>query len=259
MDNQLKCKLVIARGTDRPGQYSWSPFVTKVEFRFRLGKLSYENGTSGPLQGPRGKIPYIEISTPDSPSEVVADSFLITKDFINRRFLLDVNTALSGKDAGHDLAIRAILEEKLYFYNMHERWINNYYTMRDYSMAKVPFPQRYLFGYLAYRVIVRRLQDQGTGRFSDEEIHSFREEIWRGVIGIQENSYRKAKGDECFWVLGGSEHTEADATVYGFVISALVSDAGPKSRGLVKSEFPVVIKYATRIHKKYFPDYEIWT
>ncbi|CAO2653000.1 Nn.00g024110.m01.CDS01 [Neocucurbitaria sp. VM-36] len=198
----------------------------------------------GPLNGPRGKIPYVEIITLGSPSEWVADTSLITKDFIARDLLQDLNIKLSGKEVGQDLALRALLEDKLFFYNIHERWINNYYTMRDYTLAKVPFPQRLL--------------DQGTGRFSDEEIHSFRKEIWAGVNGILEDSRKKAKAGECFWVLGGDRPTDADTSMYGFAVSALISGAGPMSRGLVKSACPEVVEYATRIHQQYFPDYEIW-
>ncbi|KAJ4363087.1 hypothetical protein N0V83_010207 [Neocucurbitaria cava] len=258
MDSQSGHKLIVARGAHRAGKYVWSPFVTKLEFRFRLSKLPYENSAGGPLNGPRGKIPYVEVVTPGSPSEWVADTLLITKDFINRGLLQDMNSKLSGRERGQDLAIRALLEDKLFFYNIHERWIKNYYTMRDYTMAKVPFPQRYLFGYLAHRAVVKRLLDQGTGRFSDEEIHSFRKEIWAGMNGVLEESRRKSREGQCFWVLGGDEPTEADATMFGFAISALISDAGPVSRDLVKAECPAVVEYAKRIHQVYFPDYEVW-
>jgi hypothetical protein len=58
MDNHSEVKLVIHRGTDRPGQYAWSPFVTKVEIRHRLSDLPYTCGPGGPLGGPKGKVSY---------------------------------------------------------------------------------------------------------------------------------------------------------------------------------------------------------
>ncbi|KAF1843512.1 uncharacterized protein K460DRAFT_433157 [Cucurbitaria berberidis CBS 394.84] len=252
MDSQPNYKLVVSRGTSphlnyfhrtsdsstrAAAQYVWSPHVAKLELCFRLSKLSYESNSGGPLNVPRGKIPCVEISTPGSPSEWVADS-LIAKDFIHRGLLQDMNARISGKETGQDLAIRALLEYKLFFYNAHERWTNNYYTV---------LPQRYLFGYF-----------QGTGRFMDGEIHTFREEIWAGVHVILEDSRRKATQGECFWVSGGDEPCEADATVYGFAISALVSDSGPMGGDLVKSECPAVLEYATKIHQRYFPDHEVW-
>jgi hypothetical protein len=172
--------------------------------------------------------------------------------------LQDMNARLSAKEKAQDLSIRALLEDKLFFYNIRERWINNYYTMRDYSMAKAPFPQRAILGYLGYRANVRKLHDQGTGRFSENEIRAFRREIWESVNAILEEARKSVSPDECFWVLGGVNPTEADATVYGFIVSTLVANAGPESKQLVQTECPATVEYATRIHRRYFPDYEIW-
>jgi hypothetical protein len=257
MDTKSQAKLVVHRGADRPGQYVWSPFVTKLEFRHRLSSLPYACGAAGPFAGPKGKIPWVELFVTGQEREVLADSSLITTSLVGKGLLGDLNAHLSAREKGRDLAVRAMLEDKLFFYNTHERWIDNYYTMRDYSLSKVPFPQRTLFGYLGYRGIVRKLQDQGTGRFSDEEIRSFRQEIWESVNAFLEDSRKGARSGECFWVLGGEEPTEADSTVYGFIASTLVADVGPESKRIVQA-FPTVIDYATRIHGHFFPDYEVW-
>jgi hypothetical protein len=257
MDSTTQTKLLIHRGADKPGQYVWSPFVTKVEVRHRLSHLPYACGPAGPFAGPKGKIPWVEICVAGQEKEILADSSLITTSLVEKGLLTDLNAHLSAREKGHDLAIRAMLEDKLFFYNTRERWIDNYYTMRDYSLAKVPFPQRTLFGYLAYRGIVRRLQDQGTGRFSDQEIRSFRQEIWESVNAFLVDSRKDARSGECFWVLGGKNPTEADSTVYGFIISTLIADASPESQRVVQA-FPAVVDYATRIHSHYFSDYEMW-
>jgi hypothetical protein len=56
MDTNLQAKLVLHRGTDRPGRYAWSPFVTKLEFRHRLSDLPYTCGVGGPVAAPNGKV-----------------------------------------------------------------------------------------------------------------------------------------------------------------------------------------------------------
>ncbi|KAH5636355.1 thioredoxin-like fold-containing protein [Parastagonospora nodorum] len=236
-------KIVIHRGADRPGRYIWSPFVTKVEFRHRLAELPYSCGAGGPRNGPKGKIPWVEVSIPGQEPDTLADSSLITKDLVAKGLADDLN---------------AHLTDKLFFYNARERWVDNFYTMRDYSMAQLPFPQRYIFGYMAYRAILRTLHGQGTGRLSAEEVHSFRKEIWESVTAILEESRRRAAPSECFWVLGGKKPTEADTTVFGFIISSLVATAGPVNKQLVKDECPAAVEYARRIHERYFPDYEMW-
>ena len=72
---------------------------------------------------------------------------------------------------------------------------------------------------------MKTLYGQGTGRFSAEEARGFREEIWvrlEGMLG--ESRRRKGTGKECFWCLGGEQPTGCDATVFGFVCSALVAE-----------------------------------
>ena len=139
----------------------------------------------------------------------------------------------------------------------YERWHDNYYTMRPHVFQALPYPMQLIVGLLAYRENMKRLYGQGTGRFSPEEIATFREEGWRSIEALLATSKQKAKRDELFWLLGGKGPTEADASVYGFIASALVCAAAPETQKLVKS-LPAVMDYATRIHDRYFPDYELW-
>jgi glutathione S-transferase len=190
----------------------------------------------------------------------MGDSAIILKHLIETNAAADLNADLSAAERGQDLAIRALLEDKLYFYHGRERWVNNYYVMRDHTLGSIPYPMRIIVGLLAYRGNVRKLYDQGAGRFNDAETLGFKTEIWEGINGILVESKSKSnagEGQECFWVLGGAQPTEADAVLFGFVVSVLVCDAGPESRKLVKG-FPAVVEYAERIHGRWFPDYELW-
>ncbi|KAJ4359903.1 uncharacterized protein N0V89_000460 [Didymosphaeria variabile] len=250
--------ITLYRGWNTPNQYVWSPFVTKVEFRLRTSNMSYTCGVGGPRSGPRGKIPYLEITRPGSASELLSDSTLILKTLCERAIVRDVNAGLEGIKTGQDLAVRALLEDRLYFLQGRERWVQNYYTMRDHALWSIPYPMRVLIGLLAFRANVNKFYEQGAGRFSDAETRALIKDVWAGVSGLLEESRRKAHGGECFWVLGGKEPTEADATVFGFVVSNLVCDAAPETRGLLKEDFGVCVEYAERVHRAWFPDYEMW-
>jgi hypothetical protein len=259
MDMKAGQEVAIYRGADLPSQYTWSPFVSKLEFRCRLSDLGYTCKIGFPPSGPKGKIPYVELTLPGQTSIWLSDSTLIAKDFIGKGFLRELNTNLSVIDRGHDLAIRALMEDKLAFYDTHERWVKNYYVMRDHAMAKLPYPARIVAGTLAYRGIIQRLHEQGTGRFSDAEISDFTREIWQAVNELLEASLDALEGkDECFWILGGKEPSEADTSVFGFVVANLVSESAPWSRSLLKNEFPTTVEYARRIHERYFSDYQMW-
>lgn len=113
-----------------------------------------------------------------------------------------------------------------------ERWTQNYYTMRDHVLASVPYPLRVVVGLLVYRNITHTLHGQGTGRYTDDEIASFQREIWDCISQVLSAAKAKAaknttsdKNDEPFWLLAGDEPTEADATLFGFIISTLVCTA----------------------------------
>ena len=103
--------------------------------------------------------------------------------------------------------------------------------MRSNILAALPYPIQIIVGLLAYRGVMRTLNGQGTARFSAEEIRAFRRQIWEDVNALLVASRAKAKkaaddDDEgTFWVLGGEGPSEADATVFGFVVSAMVCEA----------------------------------
>ncbi|KAI0152734.1 hypothetical protein GGR57DRAFT_470119 [Xylariaceae sp. FL1272] len=254
--------LTMYRGWPDPNLYVWSPFVTKLEARLRFSGLPYKCASGSLKSAPRGKIPYLDLTPADNagPVEQLSDSTLIVKDLTARGMLNALNDGLSKTEKATDLALRALLEDKLGFYHSWERWTQNYNTMRDHVMSSIPYFIRIFIGQLAYRNTVATLHGQGTGRFSAEEIGEFRNEIWSSfndlLLESKVKNGTKGKGDdEPFWVLGGDEPTEVDATLFGFIVSALLCTAGPGSKADVKS-FPVLGEYAKRIHGRYFPEYD---
>lgn len=113
-------RITLYRGWDSPGAYVWSPFVTKVEARLRFAGLSYRTEAGSLSKAPKGKIPYLAISKSDSslPPTLLADSTLIIEKLVEGGVFDDLNTQLSPTKKAYDLALRALLEEKLYFYGV---------------------------------------------------------------------------------------------------------------------------------------------
>lgn len=218
--------ITLCRGWAENGVYVWSPFVTKLELRLRLAGISYRTQAGNPRTAPTGKIPYLEISSKNDatqPPTKIGDSSLIAKHFIDNGTMKDLNADLNETARALDLAVRALFEDKLYFFNMRERWIDNFYVQRDQVLEALPWPMRFLIGSMIYRSHVKTLHGQGTGRFSAAEARGFREEIWVRLNGMLAESRSKSEGKECFWCLGGEEATDCDTTVFGFVCSALIA------------------------------------
>jgi len=149
--------------------------------------------------------------------------------------------------------------------------------MRTKVLAALPYPVQVIVGLLAYRKNMATSYGQGSGRYSPEELSSFKRQAWESVNALLVEARRKntenGEGDAVFWVLGGDGPTEADTTFFGFIASNLVCEAyvpliliddfadgflrSPETKKILKS-FPAVEDYARRIHDRYFPDYECW-
>lgn len=120
-------KITIFRGWKDPDKHVWSPFVIKLEARLRFAGIKYSVGVGSPKTAPKGKIPYVEWD--NLPSEVaeaeedkvqLGDSALIIKALLERNIIPDINAELSPADRAKDMALRALLEDKLYFYHVSE-------------------------------------------------------------------------------------------------------------------------------------------
>jgi hypothetical protein len=109
--------LTVFRGFPDKGCFVWSPFVTKLEARLRFGNISYRTESGSIIQAPRGKVPYISIDRGNG-NETLADSALITRALIESGDLEDLNSNLTASSMLRDLSIRALLEDKLYFYQV---------------------------------------------------------------------------------------------------------------------------------------------
>jgi len=114
--------LILFRGWLDKGKYTWSPFVTKVEFRCRQAGLPYTVDAGAPKLGPKGKIPYVDLSSlladASAGPSLLGDSTFIIERLRSMGYLADLNDRLAPEQHLHDLAVRALLEDKLYFYHV---------------------------------------------------------------------------------------------------------------------------------------------
>ncbi|KAF4979723.1 hypothetical protein FZEAL_4118 [Fusarium zealandicum] len=250
-------QLTVFRGFGDPGSFTWSPFVIKLEARLRFDSISYGVAGGTPKSAPRGKIPYVELGERGAQGHL-SDSALIIKSFIRDDILTDLNAKLSPSQRAQDLAIRALMEDKLYFYGTREKWCDNYYTMRSNALAPVPWPLQTLLGLVVYRGVTNNLYGQGTGRLTDDEVAVLKGESWESVDALLCEARSRTSGQGPFWALGGDAPTEADSTLFGFIASALICDAAPTTEKIVRG-YPAIVEYAERIHKEYFPDYQRWS
>lgn len=107
-------KITLYRGWLDRGKHVWSPFVIKLEARLRFAGVAYDCEGGSTRTAPKGKIPYVQLGD----GQVVGDSTLIIKDLVKRDILPDLNGRVGKEGRARDLALRAMVEEKLYFYHV---------------------------------------------------------------------------------------------------------------------------------------------
>jgi hypothetical protein len=115
--------ITLYRGFPGTGTYTWSPFVIKLEARMRFAGIPYRVEAGSLANAPRGKVPYISIPENEEDGSgltVLGDSAVITKTLTERGLAEDLNTKLhlSGTKKLQDMGLRALLEDKLYFYGV---------------------------------------------------------------------------------------------------------------------------------------------
>jgi hypothetical protein len=108
--------VTLYRDRDMPGSYGWSPFVAKLETRLRFSHLPYTAQLGSLFESPKGKLPYIKVSeAAGGPPSILSDSSFITRALIEEAVIDDLNADLSPAQKAMDLAIRSLLEDKIYF------------------------------------------------------------------------------------------------------------------------------------------------
>lgn len=116
-------RITVFAGRHESGCYNWSPFVNKLQARLRFASVAYDITASSLSQAPKGKIPYIGLSSdtsrgdskPTEPPTLLGDTDLITKHLMEIGDLPNLNEVLAPVELAQDLALRALLEDKIYF------------------------------------------------------------------------------------------------------------------------------------------------
>lgn len=115
MQVELLPGVTVYRGFRARQCHVWSPFVNKLEARLRFDGVPYTVDTGLPYTGPRGKVPYVKLHG-HIDDEFIGDSTLITHRLIADGYLVNWNAQLTAEDRAIDLAVRALLEDKFYFF-----------------------------------------------------------------------------------------------------------------------------------------------
>ncbi len=214
-----------------------SPFCIKVEMFLRMTDIPYEIVTATlPMKGPKGKMPWIE----DGDLKI-GDSALII-EHLKRTRGVDPDAALDAEACARDIALTALLDERIYWFEVYSRWLGPGWPV----VSKAFFgrgPKAMIMKNVAQFMVKRQLHAQGTGRHTSSEIQDMATRDLKAVAHLM--------GDGPF--VHGDRPTTIDATLYGYLVN--LCDAGlPTPLSAQARQNDALCTYTRRITDRYFRD-----
>jgi len=237
----------VPKKSDRP---STSGFCQKLETFLRYSEISYELGGAHAYNGPKGKVPFAEI-THDGRTVTVADSHFIIQYLVENGLTKDPDelTGLTKAQRAESRAFQAYIEEVLYLAIVYDRWyIDEGYatTIKEVSFSDAPLPLRWFLAWYIRRRVTAGLYSAGIGRHSPEEVHRLQKEAFDAL---------EAKYAERKYFHAGELPSRIDLTLYGFLANILSQNGNPYFVGLVLES--VVLKtFVKEMTTLLFPEYE---
>jgi glutathione S-transferase len=189
------------------GLVDMSPFVVKVAAWCRLAGVTYALKQGDPRKAPKGKLPHI-----DDDGALVADSTAIIAHLSEKH--RDLDAGLSARDRAVATAVKAMVEEHLYFTSMYLRWQDERGwavfapTFRE-SLRRggVPGFATGLVANMVRKQVGKTLRAQGTGRHSLAEIEA--------IAITHLDALSELLGDQEYFL--GDAPRSIDATVWAFL------------------------------------------
>ncbi len=181
-----------------------SPFCLKMEFWLRLAGLPFETVAKfAPGRAPKGKYPFIVEGDGGAP---LSDSAFII-EHLTRKHRVTIDEGLDAQTRALSVALRALIEDQLYFALLYTRWIeaDGWAVLKPGFFGAMPILLRHLIPAIARRGVQKSLWGQGTGRHAPGEVHA----IGRAGIG----ALAELLGSKQF--LLGDRPRSLDASAFG--------------------------------------------
>jgi glutathione S-transferase len=218
-----------------------SPFVVKVDLFLRLNHLPYEcmNDFKYLNKSPKSKFPFIEDN-----GNLIADSHFIL-EYLNQTYQLDVDGHLTDTEKAMAVLIKQSLDEGLYWGLLYARWQDDdmWPLMQKSLFSVMPFPLNYILPRFIRKGVVKKLNEQGFGRHSKNEILALMQENFAALSELLGNK-------EYFF---GEKISTFDVVVYShlsqFTLVNYDSDYNDKAK-----LYDNLMVYCQRIHQQFYTD-----
>ncbi len=221
------------------GLPNMSSFCLKLETWLRMAGLPYENRyTNDPREAPLGKLPCLKVD-----NRTIPDSTLCI-DYLKHKHGIDLDRRLTPAQKAQSHALKALLEDRLYYAGLYSRWVDARYwpEFRDILFGKLPFPVRKVLPQVIQQKMKRDLQGQGIAKHPPEQVYA---------LAAQDIAVLSALlGDQAYFF--GDEPSEIDASAFGLIAQLTLVTRNTPWPPIV-APYPNLRAYAERMLQRYFP------
>jgi glutathione S-transferase len=221
------------------GLPNMSSFCLKLETWLRMAGLPYENRyTNDPREAPLGKLPCLKVD-----NRTIPDTALCI-DYLKHKHGIDLDRSLTPAQKAQSHALKALLEDRLYYAGLYSRWVDARYwpEFRDTLFGKLPFPVRKVLPQVIQQKMKRDLQGQGIAKHPPEQVYAFAAQDIAVLSALL--------GDQPYFF--GDEPTEIDASAFGLIAQLTLVTRNTPWPPLV-APYPNLRAYAERMLQRYFP------
>ncbi|MCB1451468.1 MAG: glutathione S-transferase family protein [Nitratireductor sp.] len=216
-----------------------SPFAFKAEMLLKISGLPYKLARADIRKAPKGKIPWI-----DDDGVIVPDTAFI-KRHLEEKHGIDFSGGYSKREQGIGLAVERLLEDHVYWLNIHSRWLDgdNFQRGPFRFFDDAPALIRPLIRKMVLRTVQQSVHAHGIGR------HDAAGREYLGKLAI--DAMADILGDNPYIL--GERVCGTDATAFAFMASlACPVFASPHIAQV--HEHANLVAYLDRMTRSYFPD-----
>ncbi|MFZ1815673.1 MAG: glutathione S-transferase family protein [Rhizobiaceae bacterium] len=216
-----------------------SPFAIKTEMLLKLSGLQYQLARADIRKAPKGKIPWI-----DDDGLIVPDSAFI-KRHLEEKHGINFSGGYGEREQGIGLAIERLLEDHVYWLNIHSRWLDgdNFQRGPIRFFDSVPALIRPIVRSLVLRSVRRNVKVHGIGRHDGEGRQ------YLGKLAI--DALANILGQNPYIL--GKRVCGTDATAYAFLSSMACPQFDTPHIGQIQGHANLTA-YLARMEKEWFPE-----
>lgn len=216
-----------------------SPYVTKTEVQLMMAGLTYRKTIGSREAAPKGQLPWIEDA-----AQAIGDSTFI-RVHIERRYDVDLDLGLSGKERAQAWAIERMVENQLGWVSSYFRFLDptNFATGPARWFDEAPPHLREGLRRGLREAVAANIRAVGVGRHLPDEV------AWLGGLSLR--ALDELLEDKAY-LMRETHPVGVDATAFA-MLAAIMTPFFDSPLRREAERYPRLVAYVGRMMARYYP------